>query len=361
MKALCRHFGNCGGCAFQDLSPEEYRALKQGEVAKALARHGIEAPIAALVETAPGTRRRATLKAAKTGNDVGLGFHAARSHAIVDMQECHILTPALVSLLPRLRELLRRLLKEGEEADIGVTDTQSGFDLALTLPAKSFACEMGFLAQWANGRKVARIFVNGDLAVQLATPTIRVGETDVLLPAASFLQPSHQGERILQAAVLVAMNGARRIVDLFAGCGTFALVLAQRASVHAVDSDRRALDALRDAARSGRGLKPVTTEVRDLFKRPLRPDELNPFDGVVIDPPRAGARAQSETIAQSRTARIAYVSCHAETFARDAAILVRAGFRLGEVKPVDQFLWSKHIELIGTFERQPEWSRRRKN
>jgi 23S rRNA (uracil1939-C5)-methyltransferase len=183
----------------------------------------------------------------------------------------------------------------------------------------------------------------------------------VLLPAASFLQPSRDGERILQEAVVHAAKGARRVADLFAGCGTFALVLAVSASVYAVDSDADALAALRDAARSVKGLKPVTIEVRDLFKRPVRPQELDSFDAVVVDPPRAGARAQMEAIAQSHAWRVIYVSCNPETFARDAAILIHAGFRLRKVQPVDQFLWSKHIELVGCFERQAKWLRRRKN
>jgi 23S rRNA (uracil1939-C5)-methyltransferase len=361
MSAICRHFGHCGGCAFQDLSPDAYRERKRAQVAAALARHRVDAAIAAPLQTAPGTRRRAALKAAKRNGAVDLGFNAARSHAVVDMQECLVLTPALVSLIPALRKLFSELLNDGQKADVALTETETGFDIALDWPAVDFARAVTIFAHWVKGRDIARMSVNGDVAIQLAEPRIRIGASDVLLPATAFLQPSREGERILQGVVLDSLQGARRVADLFAGCGTFALALAERASVHAVDSDEPALTALLAAARQTRGLKPVTTEARDLFKRPLRPEELNGFDTVLLDPPRAGARAQAEMIGPSRAARLAYVSCNPETFARDAAILTRDGFVLRDVRPVDQFLWSTHIELVGSFERQPGWSQRRKD
>jgi 23S rRNA (uracil1939-C5)-methyltransferase len=361
MSTLCRHFGTCGGCVFQDLSPEAYREAKHVQIVRALARHAVEAPIAPLAQTAPGTRRRATLKAERDNDRVVIGFSAARSHTIVDMQECRVITPDLFRLVQELRELLRRLLQTGEEAGISVAETDSGFDLALDLPKKDIARRAMLLAEWARGRNVARISVNGDVAVQISTPTIRIGAADVRLPQSAFLQPSRAGERFLQTAVLRIVQGARCIADLFAGCGTFALVLAQQTRVHAVDSDGEALAALVDAARKTAGLKPLTTETRDLFRRPLRPEELNGFDAVVLDPPRAGAIAQAGQIAQSRVPRVTYVSCNPETFARDAAILIKAGFHLTGVEPVDQFLWSKHTELIGAFERESGWSRRRTN
>jgi 23S rRNA (uracil1939-C5)-methyltransferase len=354
MSVVCRHFGLCGGCAFQDLPSGTYRALKRTQVEKALARHGVSAPVAPLIETAPATRRRASLSAAKSGKEVSVGFNAIRSHTVVDMQECHVITPAMLSLVPELRGLLQRLLKEGEEAKASLTETDSGFDLALDLPARDFVRSAAFLAQWAAGRNIARVSVNGEIAVHLVSPAVRIGEVDVLLPRNAFLQPSREGERILQTAVLELVQGARRIADLFAGCGTFSLVLAQRARVHAVDLDGEALKSLSDAARKAGGMKPVTTETRDLFRRPLRPEELNAFDAIVIDPPRSGAQAHAELIGQSRVGRLIYVSCNPESFARDAAILTQRGFCLSQVRPVDQFLWSKHVELVGAFERLPE-------
>lgn len=361
MSALCRHFGACGGCAFQDLSPGAYREAKQVQIARALARHGVEAPIAPLAETTQGTRRRATVKAERNDGRVVIGFSAARSHTIVDMQECHVITPDLLALVQNMRSLLHPLLERGEQAEISVTETDSGLDLALDLRRKDFARHAALLAEWPRGRNIARISVNGEVAVQVTAPTIRVGAAEVHLPPGAFLQPSRAGERILQNGVIRIVQGARRVADLFAGCGTFALLLAQQSRVHAVDSDAEALASLADAAHKTHGMKPLTAETRDLFKRPLRAEELNGFDAVVLDPPRAGAVAQAGQIAQSRLPRLAYVSCNPETFARDAAILIKGGFHLTGIEPVDQFLWSKHIELIGAFAREPGWSRRRKN
>lgn len=361
MRARCRHFGTCGGCAFQDMAADTYRDMKHEEVEKALAAHRVAAPVAALLETVAATRRRATLRAAKHADELLIGFNAPRSHVVVDMQECLVLTPTLVALVHELRELLRRLLKAGEQAQITVTETESGFDLSLELPGKNFARHTALLANWARTRNVARISVDGEIAVHLANPAIRIGHADVLLQQGTFLQASRDAEKILQTVVLDIVHGARHIADLFAGCGTFALVLANRARVHAVDLDDAALRSLADAARRTDRLKPVTTEKRDLFRRPLRADELNAFDAAVIDPPRAGAHAQVGLIAQSRVDRLAYVSCNPQTFARDAAILTQAGFHLTGVTPVDQFLWSTHIELVGAFERRPGWSQPRKN
>ncbi len=207
------------------------------------------------------------------------------------------------------------------------------------------------LARWGAQNGVARFSVNGEIAVQFAPPRVQFSSVEVALPIDSFLQPTGQGEERLQDGVREAVNGAKRIADLFAGCGTFTFSLARTASVHAVDSDALALAALLAAARKGRQLKPVTVETRNLFKRPLAGKELDQFEAVVIDPPRRGALSQVKTLAASRVRRVAYVSCNPDTFAQDARILVDGGFRASWVRPVDQFLWSSHIELVASLER----------
>ena len=346
--AICRHFGICGGCAYQDMPAADYRALKRSLVVDALARHGfaqtlVEEPM----EVAPATRRRAVFKVAKKNGATLIGFHAAKSHTIVDMQECRVITPGLAALVPRLRNAMASLLRENEGAELHVTDTEDGFDVALKW---SRARRMqGEIARLAEQLGLARVTADGEILVELAKPSMAFGHARVSLPPGSFLQPTREGEAALQARVASILEGAKTIADLFAGCGTFALPLAERASVHAVDSDGPALAALGNAARATRGLKPVTTEKRDLFKRPLFPIELARFDAVVLDPPRAGAMAQASQLAASKMARIAYVSCNAGSFARDARILAVAGYRLGTVLPVDQFLWSSHIELVASF------------
>jgi len=353
MGTFCRHFGICGGCAHQDLAPPAYRSLKRDMVVRALARQGFaDAIVEEIVEVAPATRRRAVFKVEKHDGAVGIGFHAARSHAIVDMRECHVLTPALTALVAGLRELMAALLREGEGAELRVSETDSGFDIAIRWKRTDNPATNALIARRAGPLKLARVTANGRTLVELAAPTIRFGKTVVKLPPDAFLQPTRQGEAALQARVLAATKGAKRIADLFAGLGTFALPLAEFARVHAVERDGAMLDALAAAARTTQGLKPVTTEKRDLFKEPLIAAELERFDAVVLDPPRAGALAQARALAQSTVGRVAYVSCDPASFARDARILADGGYRMGPVVPVDQFLWSSHIELMAAFARK---------
>lgn len=352
MNALCRHFGTCGGCAHQDMPDETYRALKCDAVARALTRHGLDdADIGDVVEVAPGTRRRCVFKIAKRKGEVLVGFYARASHSIVNMRECRVLTPALFGLAGDLRAIMVEILSDGEAAEVHATESETGFDLAFRWPRKATPALIAVLAQWAEEANVARITSGNDILVELAQPTLRIGKADVRLPPFAFLQPTREGETFLQAQVRDVFSGAKSVVDLFAGCGTFALMLAEKTKVYAVELDATMLDALAGAARTTKGLKPVTTEKRDLFKRPLMARELNAFDGVSLDPPRAGAEAQIAQLAQSKVRRIAYVSCSAESFARDARVLADAGFKVNPVIPVDQFLWSEHIELVASFER----------
>jgi len=349
---LCRHFGSCGGCAHQDLTDDAYRALKLASVVDALARQGFaDARIEAIVEVAPATRRRAAFKAAKKSGAVLLGFHAAASHDIVDMQECLVLTPTLFALVAPLRAMMGELLSEGQKAELFVTETENGADVAIRWARGVDPGTVAQLARWAAKAKLARVTVNGEPAIERAAPTLRFGKAQVTLPPDAFLQPTAFGETQLQAKLSAILKGAKAIADLYAGCGTFSLPLAEQARVHAVELDGNALDALAQAARTTSGLKPVTIEKRDLHKRPLGPAELARFDAVLLDPPRVGAAAQAKELAQSKIRRIAYVSCNPESFARDARILAGGNYRLGTVAPVDQFLWSSHIELVADFAR----------
>jgi 23S rRNA (uracil1939-C5)-methyltransferase len=349
---ICAHFGTCGGCTYQDMTPDSYRALKRDMVVTALARRGFaDAMVAQTVEVAPATRRRAAFKVEKRDGAVAIGFHAARSHAIVDMRECRVLTPGLVALVAPLRAMMAALLRDGEAAELRVTETDAGFDVSLDWKRAGDPSVNAEIARWAPKLRLARVTAKSETLIALAQPRVEFGKADVKLPPDAFLQPTRDGEAALQARVLDATKGAKRIADLFAGCGTFALVLAQQARVHAVERDGAMLEALAAAARATQGLKPVTVEKRDLFKQPLTPPELAGFDAVVLDPPRAGAAAQAAQLAHSRVRRIAYVSCDPASFARDARILADGGYRMGAVTPVDQFLWSSHIELVAAFTR----------
>ena len=341
------------------MAPEDYRAFKRQTVADALARAGMnDMVVDEAVQVPLHSRRRAVFKLAKSAGAVSVGFHGARSHDIVDMHECLVLTPALSGLASQLRMALAPILGEGEKLDLHVTETATGLDLAFRWARKLSPALTGEIARALASANVARILFNDQIVLEQQKPQISLGGAPVILPPHAFLQASAAGETALQTRVLALTEGAKTIADLFAGVGTFSLPLARRARVHAVEQDGAALEALAAAARAAvfplgsRGLKPITIEKRDLFKSPLTPLELAPFDAVVLDPPRAGALAQAKALAASKVARVAYVSCDAASFARDARILIDAGFVAGPVTPIDQFLFSLHIELVAGFTRK---------
>jgi 23S rRNA (uracil1939-C5)-methyltransferase len=352
LNAVCRHFGACGGCTLQHLAPEAYRDSKRNLILDAFARRGISLPpLREIVSVPPCSRRRATLKLKKRDSETRIGFHAPRSHDLVDIHECHVLTPGLFRLARALCELLSTALREGEDAELYMVDSDNGFDLAVAWKRPITPDLMARIAAAAPRLGLVRVTAGRELLYQSAAPEISFGKVRVKLPPNAFLQPTREGEAILQARVTEAVGKARKIADLFSGCGTFALPLAERAQIHAIDADGPMLKALAAAARATPGLKPVATERRDLFKRPLTAADLNRFDAAVLDPPRAGALPQVNNLSSSRLQRIAYVSCDAASFARDARVLIDGGFRLDWLVGVDQFLWSAHIELAAAFAR----------
>jgi 23S rRNA (uracil1939-C5)-methyltransferase len=347
----CRHFGDCGGCTLQHLDPAAYRDWKQRLVQEALARRGIETSVAPLMVVPPASRRRAVLAAERRGDAVRLGFNALASHRIVDMQACHILLPQLFALLQPLRGTLASLLRPGERADVALTLTESGIDLWLQSRHEPTLAGRQALVDLADSQDLARVSIGAEAepVVVRRVPRMIFGGAPVALPPGAFLQPSREGEAALTAAVVDAMQGRSRVADLFAGCGTFTLPLAAQARVHAVEGDAAALAALAAAVRGLAGR--VTTERRDLARAPVTAAELDRFDAVLFDPPRVGAKEQAAEIAGSRLDLAMAISCNPGSFARDARILVDAGFHLEQVLPVDQFPWSSHLELVGCFRR----------
>lgn len=352
----CRHFGTCGGCALQHLAWQPYLDFKRDLVVDALRRQGLgDVPIAAIAASPPGSRRRATLEAKRAGGTVQVGFHGRASHQIVDLGECPVLLPGLAALLPPLRELLKALLPGGGGATVQLAAGPGGVEVGLALPAAPDLDQLERLNLFAEAQDLARLWwrtaeMPPVPAAQRRSLGLRFGTVPVEPPSGGFLQATVAGEAVLTAEVVEALAGAERIADLFAGCGTFGLALGARAALHAVEGDASALAALAGAARRA-GLGFVTTERRDLEARPLLAAELKRFDAVLFDPPRAGARAQVEHLAGSGVPLIVGVSCNPATFARDARILVDAGYRLERVLPVDQFVWSPHVELVGRFRR----------
>ena len=350
----CRHFPDCGGCQLQHVADPAYERWVTARILGALdaARVAVGAvdPVAL---SPPRSRRRAALRAVKRSGKLTLGFNADASHRIVDMTECWVLDPALFALVTPLRLLLAAALKDGEGAGVSLTDSDTGVDVLLANVGARTLAEVERLTAFAAAHDLARVSVEGPDGVETVTearaPTLRFGGVPVILPPAPFLQATREGEAALVAAVAAAVGEAGVVADLFTGLGTFALPLAARAKVLAVDGAKAATDALAAAARTA-GAR-VAIDHRDLFRRPLTAAELARFDAVVVDPPRAGAVAQIAELAASRVARIAAVSCNPNTFARDAAVLVAAGYRLERLSPVAQFRWSTHVELVASFVR----------
>lgn len=348
----CAHFGTCGGCALQHASDPFLAVWKRDMVAAALKARGIEAPVIRQTVTSPPmSRRRITVAARRTKKGAVIGFHAMGSAEIVPVRECHVAAPALVEALGRLEEVVSLAASRSAEMRITLTLTEGGVDVAVENAKPITGPAQALLAGVAARAGLARLGWNGEEVAVMRAPVLTMGRARVTPPPGGFLQPTAAGEAALVAAVREAVGGAGRVADLYAGSGTFALPLAEGAEVHAVEGDPRALAALDAAWRAAPGLKRVTTERRDLARRALLAAELKPFDAVVIDPPRAGARLQAEQLARAGLARIAAVSCNPATFARDARTLIDGGWRLEWVQPVDQFRWSPHLELVAAFRR----------
>ena len=354
----CPHFGACGGCALQHLTDSAYRAFKETIVRAALERRGLDAGVVEpLQRLPPRTRRRARLALSRPHKGaVRAGFHARESHEIVDMRACAVLHPALLALVSPLRELAALLLRPGEAGAAVLTRLESGVDVLLELPGQPDLATLEMLAGFAETNDLARLSWRRHErpAVPVAErrrPRVVFAAVPVDVPADGFLQASIEADAVLTGLVRTGVGPAKRVLDLYAGLGTFTFALAERATVHAIDGARSAIGALGAAAARATLAGRVTAEVRDLETRPVMAEELRRFDAVVFDPPRAGAKAQARALASSQVARVVAVSCNPATFGRDARALVDGGYRLTRVVPVDQFVWSAQVELVAWFER----------
>jgi 23S rRNA (uracil1939-C5)-methyltransferase len=349
---ICPHFGVCGGCAVQHWQDAQYRAWKRDLVVAALRQARLEAPVADLIDAHGDGRRRAVFHARSGAKGVlEVGFAAARSHRIVAIDRCPVLAPGMRGAIEAAWAIAEALGPTKKPLDIHVTATDAGLDVDVRGSGPLAPELMGTLAGVAAKHDLARLTRHGELIVLARQPTLRIGKAIVPLPPAAFLQATAEGEAALARLVLAACAGIAKVADLFAGIGPFALRLAEQARVLAVDDDEAALAALTRAAASTGGLKPIDVERRDLFRSPLTAAELKNFDAVVFDPPRQGADGQAQQLAASSVPRIVAVSCNPATFARDTAILTRAGYQLKEVTPVDQFRYAAHVEIVARLER----------
>lgn len=357
---VCPHFTQCGGCSVQHVAREAYENWKRHLVCEALEHRGIDPSVVLpLISGGIGRRRRTRLSARKTAGALLLGYRAPRSHMIVPVRECAVLAPSIVDLFDSLRDLLATLLGAGDEAEIAITQCTNGLDVTIASPADPDLAMRESLVGFAESKDLARLnwqklrrgrLDDAETIIRRRGPGIAVAELSVELPPDAFVQPTAEGETTLRQGMQQALAGVSRVADLYAGCGAFALALAASGShVKAVDSEADHMNALTAAARRGGVGAQVVPEVRDLHRRPLAGDDLRQLEGLVLDPPRAGALNQVRAICETPVPVVAYVSCNPASFARDARVLMDGGYRLESVLPVDQFLFTSHVELLGVF------------
>lgn len=346
VKPVCSHYKACGGCSLMHASDEFVADWKQGVVKTALSSQGLEAEFRPILTSPPGSRRRAGLAGKRTKNGAMIGFHARGSGTIIEVPNCQLLDPELKKVVPALEALMIAGASRKAEVSFLVTQSLGGVDVVAKGGKPLDEPLRILLAQIANKHELARLTWEGSTICEINAPLQMFGAARVNPPSGAFLQATEDGEKALISTVLEITLGSKKVLDLFAGCGTFSLPIAQHAEVHAVEGEAEMLAALDHGWRFATGLKHVTTETRDLFRRPLLPDEFKRIDAVVIDPPRAGAEAQIEELAHSGVKIIAMVSCNPVTFARDVLVLKNAGYVLEWVQVVDQFRWSSHVEIV---------------
>jgi 23S rRNA (uracil1939-C5)-methyltransferase len=357
---ICKYYGVCGGCAAQHLGPELYADWKRGLVVAALERVGVAAEVGALVDAHGEGRRRATFHARFLPNKRDeVGFMRARSHEIIEIDACPLFSPGLAGAIPAARALAGDLRGLEKPLDIQVTATLAGLDVDVRGSGALEGAELRKLAHTAEVYDLARVANHGCGVIERRPPEIAFGSARVVPPAGGFLQATVAGEEAMAALALAALKGSRKIADLFCGAGAFAFRLAPSHEVLAIDSDAPAIAAMTRARASAPEAQRVRAETRDLFHRPLRPEELDAFDAVLFDPPRAGALAQAKELAKSKVPVVVAVSCSAESFSRDARALVDGGYLLESVAPLDQFRFSPHVEIVAVFRRKREPKRRR--
>jgi len=354
----CPHFGpddenaGCGGCALQHVADDVYRDWKRDLVVAALESRNITTEVAPLVACAPGTRRRVVFAARRTDKGAILGFNRASSHQIVKVDTCIVATARINQALPALRKLATAVAVGKEAFRFSVLDAVPGLDIAVDAPFKLTEPDRLRIINAVRAEPgVIRLSFNGEILIEKQPPELNFGTVTVNPPPGGFVQANEAAEVLMGDLVTDHLKKSKRVIDLFSGSGTFALRLAKQSHVHAVEADGPSLAALDKAARRAQGLKPVSVEKRDLFRRPLMLAELKTYQGLVFDPPRAGAEVQVADIARSTVKHIAAVSCNPTTLARDLEILIKGGYKITSVTPIDQFLWSSHVEVVALLER----------
>jgi 23S rRNA (uracil1939-C5)-methyltransferase len=352
IEPFCPHFGTCGGCAIQHWQMDAYRKWKRRLVIDTLANSGIDCGVDELIDAHGTGRRRMVLHARVSPQGVlRVGFAAAGRHEIIAIDHCPILDPSLHGAINAANDIAEALAPVSKPLDIQVTAADNGLDVDVRGSGPLNSQLLTKISKLAETHHLARLTRHGELVLMRAPPVVQIGKAQMTLPPGCFMQPTAAGEETLAAQVMARCKGAKHIADLFCGIGPFALRLAEKFRVSAFDSDEPAITALNNAVKQTQGLKPLKAQARDLFRRPLMPQELRDYDGVVFDPPRQGAQAQSQQLAASKIGLVVAVSCNPATFARDARILIDGGYKIENVTPVDQFRYTPHVEVVAKFRR----------
>lgn len=352
VSAPCPHFRRCGGCALQHAADSFVADWKRQQVIDALAARGItDVEVRKTITSPARSRRRATFAARRTKKGVQIGFHGRKSDEIVALTTCEVVKPDLMAAFPAIEACARLGASRKTALRATITRTENGLDLAIEGGKTLEKQALLDAAALADAHDLARLTWNGEILVTRRPPHQRIGPALVAPPPGGFLQATAEGEAALLKAARAAIGAPAKLVDLFSGCGAFSIPFADRTEVHAVEGDAALLAALTKGWKAVGGLARITTEARDLFRRPLLAEELNAYPAAIIDPPRAGAKAQMEQLAASTIPVIASLSCDAGSFARDARTLIDGGYALDWVQPVDQFRWSPHVEIAARFSR----------
>ena len=349
---FCPHFGTCGGCAIQHWQSDAYRNWKRQLVVDTLAHAGIDCEVEDLIDAHGAGRRRMTMHARQSQQGIlRVGFAAAGRHEIIAIDHCPILDPAMRGAIEVANDIAELLKPVSKPLDLQITAADNGLDIDVRGSGPLSTAMLSQLSKLAEKHGLARLTRHGELVIMRKPPVVRIGKAEITLPPGSFMQPTLAGEEALAALASARCKGAKHVADLFCGFGPFSLRLAEKFKVSAFDSDASAVMALQNAVKNTQGLKPIKAEARDLFRRPLMPQELREVDCVVLDPPRQGAQAQSQQLAASKITQVVAVSCNPTTFVRDARILLDGGFKIDNVTPVDQFRHTPHVELVARFKR----------
>lgn len=350
---VCQHFQKCGGCVAQHMSDESYQSWKLDIAQQALDKSSIKHKIDHFLSCTIGERRRVVLTAERSNEDTKIGYLQAGSHDLIAINECPVAHPQIVEHLDLFREIAQIITPHYKTSQLTILLCENGFDIAVEASFSLKDATIHAVSQKATSSKtIKRLAFNGEVLVEIEPTVLTFGDTLIQVPSGSFVQASKRAELEMVELVTNHLKPCKKIVDLFSGSGTFTFPLAQKSAVHAVETSGPALNSIDRGFRSRQGLKPISTERRDLFRSPFVREDLKPYQGVIFDPPRAGAEAQSKQLARAlNIKKVAAVSCNPTSLARDLELLVKGGFKIKSITAIDQFLWSTHVEMVALLER----------